>query len=158
LDDKKLVGLLLAYTGQALKRFVYMLLVIGVGVLLVTSLIKVPQHQVELLKKQVYAQKTNPLSPSSQITPLDIFNAEDRSRQTLATMVGGFLVLVGAYMTWRNVRAAERNTKIAEDKQLTDRFTAAVTNLSSEGPEKIALRLGGIYALERIARDSPNDH
>lgn len=79
----------------------------------------------------------------------DVFTQEDRARQTLATILGGIAVLIGAYLTWRNMQ-------IAEDKQLTDRFTAAVTNLSAE--DKMTQRLGGIYALERIAYDSPRDH
>jgi len=58
----------------------------------------------------------------------------------------------------QNAETAQRNIKIAQDKQLTDRFTAAVTNLSADGPDKMAQRLGGIYALERIAHDSPEDH
>ena len=104
------------------------------------------------------------------------FNDEDRARQTLATIFGGMAVLGGAFLTFRSVRAAEKsaetarmvaehnaetaqkNLKIAEDKQITDRFTAAVNNLSTDGPDKIAVRLGGIYALERIARDSPVDY
>jgi hypothetical protein len=104
------------------------------------------------------------------------FTDEDRARQTLATILGGMAVLAGAFLTFRNVRAAEKsaetarmvaehnaetaqkNLKIAEDKQITDRFTAAVTNLSTDGPDKMAVRLGGIYALERITRDSPEDH
>lgn len=93
---------------------------------------------------------TPPASPNP-LSLLDVVTAEDKARQTLATALGGVLVLIGAYLTWRNVRATE-------DKQITDRFTAAVTNLSANGREKMAQRLGGIYALERIARDSPKDH
>jgi uncharacterized protein YjbI with pentapeptide repeats len=54
-----------------------------------------------------------------------------------------------------NAKAALKNAEAAQDKQLTDRFTKAVEQLAS--PE-IAVRLGGIYALERIAKDSEKDH
>ncbi|HEY0047877.1 MAG TPA: pentapeptide repeat-containing protein, partial [Pyrinomonadaceae bacterium] len=37
----------------------------------------------------------------------------------------------------------------------TDRFTKAVAQL---GDDKLEIRLGGMYALERIAKDSPKDH
>ena len=39
---------------------------------------------------------------------------------------------------------------------MTDRYTKAIEQL---GPDKgLDVRIGGIYALERIARDSPRDH
>uniref|UniRef100_UPI001177ECCC pentapeptide repeat-containing protein n=1 Tax=Calothrix rhizosoleniae TaxID=888997 RepID=UPI001177ECCC len=47
------------------------------------------------------------------------------------------------------------NVKIAEDKQITERFSKAIEQL---GSEKIEVRLGAIYTLERIAKDSPKDH
>ncbi|MCX5357356.1 pentapeptide repeat-containing protein [Streptomyces sp. NBC_00124] len=43
---------------------------------------------------------------------------------------------------------------IAREGQVTERFTAAVTQLGDPSPD---VRLGGIYALERIMRDSPKD-
>jgi uncharacterized protein YjbI with pentapeptide repeats len=54
-----------------------------------------------------------------------------------------------------NAKAALKNAQAAQDKQITERFTKAVEQLAS--PE-IAVRLGGIYALERIANNSKDDH
>jgi uncharacterized protein YjbI with pentapeptide repeats len=54
-----------------------------------------------------------------------------------------------------NARAALKNAEAAQEKQITERFTKAVEQLAS--PE-IAIRLGGIYALERIAKNSKDDH
>ena len=45
--------------------------------------------------------------------------------------------------------------------QITDRFTKAIEQLGATdvtGRPKMEVRLGGIYALERIARDSERDH
>ena len=39
--------------------------------------------------------------------------------------------------------------------QLTDRYTKAIDQL---GSDKLDVRTGGIYALERVARDSARDH
>jgi hypothetical protein len=39
---------------------------------------------------------------------------------------------------------------------LTERFTRAVEQLGNK--ESLTIRLGGIYALERIAQDSERDH
>ncbi len=38
---------------------------------------------------------------------------------------------------------------------MTDRYTKATEQL---GSDKLDVRIGGIYALERIARDSARDH
>ncbi|MBD2086566.1 MULTISPECIES: pentapeptide repeat-containing protein [unclassified Coleofasciculus] len=54
-----------------------------------------------------------------------------------------------------NAKAALKNAKAAQDKQITERFTKAIELLDSE---KISSRLGGIYALKRIAEDSKKDH
>ena len=66
-------------------------------------------------------------------------------------------------MTWRRIAIAEKtieisqdNLRIAQDTQITERFTRAIDQLGDK--ERIEVRLGGIYALERIARDSERDH
>lgn len=66
----------------------------------------------------------------------------------LSQTVGGIVLVIGVYFTWRNLIAIE-------DKQVTERFTKAIEQLGSEKPE---ICMGGIYALERIANDSKKDH
>jgi uncharacterized protein YjbI with pentapeptide repeats len=68
---------------------------------------------------------------------------------------------VGAYFTWRQVRhnrdqldATREQLEVARQGQVTERFTRAVDQL---GSDQLDIRLGGIYALERIARDSETD-
>jgi len=80
---------------------------------------------------------------------------ENRLRLTVAQIVGGAAVLVGVYLALRRVKAAEDQVRIARDGQVTERFTRAIEQL---GSNKLEVRLGGIYALERIARDSERDH
>lgn len=53
----------------------------------------------------------------------------------------------GAVATWVQIR-------IARDGQMIERFTRAIEHL---GSEKLDIRLGGIYALERFALNSPDD-
>ena len=60
---------------------------------------------------------------------------------TIATIGGGFFVL------W--------NVRLTQTRLITERFSKAVEQL---GSDKIEVRLGGIYALERIAQDSDRDH
>jgi uncharacterized protein YjbI with pentapeptide repeats len=54
----------------------------------------------------------------------------------------------------RNAKAANKNAEAANQKQITERFSKAIEQLGSDKPEVI---LGGIYTLERIARDSEPD-
>lgn len=50
--------------------------------------------------------------------------------------------------------ATNKQLELSRDGQLTDRYSQAVEQLGSDSPE---VRLGGIYALERLMRDSPID-
>ncbi|MDI6105973.1 pentapeptide repeat-containing protein [Actinoplanes sp. NEAU-A12] len=47
-----------------------------------------------------------------------------------------------------------RQNELAFSAQVTDRFTRAIGQLGSESTH---VRMGGIFAVERIARDSPDD-
>src|SRR5215211_1089315 len=78
----------------------------------------------------------------------DRLDLESKSRQTLAQILGGAALLVGLYFTSQTLRTTQEG-------QITDRFTKAITQL---GDTNLAVRLGGIYALERIAKDSAFDH
>lgn len=83
--------------------------------------------------------------------------AENNLRATLAQIVLGFGIVVGLYLTYRRIKATERQATAAEDGQITERFTRAIEQLGRPGNEHTAIRLGGIYALERIMRDSESD-
>lgn len=69
--------------------------------------------------------------------------------------LGGIFFVVTAFLTWRNVITAEANLEATEEKMVTERFSKAVELLASE---KLEMRLGGIYALERVAKDSEKDY
>lgn len=69
-------------------------------------------------------------------------------RKTNIQIAGGLVVVIGLYLTWRRIQ-------VTEEGQVTDRFSTAVEQL---GDQRLEVRLGGIYALERIAQDSPRDH
>jgi uncharacterized protein YjbI with pentapeptide repeats len=73
---------------------------------------------------------------------------------SLIQLLGGAFFFVTAYFTWRNIKTAEASLKATEEKQITERFSKAIEHL---GSEKLQIRLGGIYSLERIAKDSEKD-
>jgi len=74
---------------------------------------------------------------------------ENDTRRTWAQILGGLFFLITVYFTWRSLQ-------IAKEGQITERFTKAIDQLGNK--EHLEVRLGGIYALERIARDSKKDH
>ena len=80
---------------------------------------------------------------------------ENASRGIVLQALGGIAVFLTLYFSLRNVAISEVNAKTALEGQITDRFTKAIEKL---GSEKLEMRLGGIYALERIAHDSERDH
>jgi pentapeptide repeat protein len=74
-------------------------------------------------------------------------------RATILQGLGGLALLGTLYFSARTLRLGRRG-------QLSERFTKAVEQLGQLGPEpeKLAVRLGGIYALEQIAQDSEELH
>ncbi len=72
-------------------------------------------------------------------------------RTTILQGLGGLALLGTLYFSARTLQLNRRG-------QLTERFTKAVEQLGQLGPEKLAVRLGGIYALEQIALDSQELH
>jgi uncharacterized protein YjbI with pentapeptide repeats len=72
----------------------------------------------------------------------------------LFTAVPAFVAVIGVGFTYLSVRATQTQVQITQQEQITDRYTAAITNL---GSKPIEVRLGGVYALQRIMQDSPRD-
>jgi hypothetical protein len=68
--------------------------------------------------------------------------------------IGGTVLLLGAYFTYRQLQTARDQLQIAQEGQITERFSRAIEQL---GSDKEDVQLGGIYTLERIANDSPKD-
>src|SRR5215213_570275 len=86
--------------------------------------------------------------------------------QALGLITAGVAGAVGIFFTWRGQRLTQEsledtrnntqeNLLLIGEGQITERFTRAIDQLGSKEPE---VRLGGIYALERIASDSERDH
>ena len=93
----------------------------------------------------------------------DRLAAESAFRQILVQLVGGLALLCGLYFTWRTLwtsqetlRVNQKTLETTQQGQITERFTKAIEQLGDT--ERLMVRLGGIYALERIARDSERDH
>jgi hypothetical protein len=81
-------------------------------------------------------------------TPDSLTKARHDERATLLQSLVGLLALFGAVSAFRQLR-------VTREGQITDRYTKAIDQLDTQ--KALAVRLGGLYALERIARDSPPD-
>lgn len=96
------------------------------------------------------------------------FDSENEARKTLATILGGIVLLAGFFGTWQNIKVAQeaasisqRGLVVSQEGQITDRFGKAIEQLGavdSTGKAKVEVRLGGIYALEGIAKESKELH
>src|SRR5262249_38284249 len=68
----------------------------------------------------------------------------------------------GLYFTSLQVRStqdtATKNEALTRDGQITDRYIKAVQQLGTTDPQNEPVRIGAIFALERIARESKLDH
>jgi len=91
-----------------------------------------------------------------------IFSIKNEARRTIAYIIGGVLAIIGIVLHFWRVRALEKQVGamekqilVAQEGQITERFTRAIEQL---GHDKVSIRLGGIYALERIANDSDRDY
>jgi hypothetical protein len=85
---------------------------------------------------------------------------ENEFRKTLTQIVLSIFGLFILYFTWQRARAGDKTVQIMEQGHITDRYTKAIEQLGKLDGDKpnIEVRLGAIYALERIAHDSPRDH
>ena len=131
--------------------------------LLVASVLVLPRHLLERAIAEV---------PPQSLTTADRLKAENDLRTTLLQGLAGLVLLAGAIATWRQLHLGRQQLhatqtqmqstleqsseelRLNREGQVTERFTRAVDQL---GHAALAVRLGGIYALERIARDSPKD-
>ena len=124
------------------------LLIVGTVVLLLLFLFvwKVPKWQVANIPDEK-----------------DRLATESGFRQTFVQIVGGAALLGGLYFTAQTLRTSQETLRVnqktletTQQGQITERFTRAIEQLGDK--ERLMVRLGGIYALERIAQDSTSDH
>jgi hypothetical protein len=85
--------------------------------------------------------------PGDALSAAERLRARNDVRSTLVTLVAALVAVAGLTFTGRTYL-------LNVSGQVTDRYSKAVGQL---GEKEIAVRVGAIYALERIARDSPRD-
>ncbi|MCX5441229.1 pentapeptide repeat-containing protein [Streptomyces sp. NBC_00056] len=90
----------------------------------------------------------------ASVAAQDRLKAVNDVRTTLLQVVGGLVVLFGAYATWRQLRVSQDSLHATQEGYVTDRFSRAVDQL---GSDKLDVRIGGLHALWRIAEQSARD-
>jgi hypothetical protein len=157
-------------TDQQRRRLVWRragagLLVLGLVTLLLACVLWIPRW----LYPSLTETDLQNVSDAAKVQELKgaRLKLQNDARTTLLQGLAAVLVLtgagIGASVTLRQVRAtrdqiretatASRNQlKLSEQGQVTDRYTRAVEQL---GHEKAPVRLGALYALERLAQDNP---
>jgi hypothetical protein len=85
------------------------------------------------------------------------FAAEVEARKTLAGIMGGLFVLITLYFTWANLNTSQDTLRLSQEGQVTERFAKAIELLGNRD-KNLEVRIGGIYALERISVDYPQDY
>ena len=145
-------------------------------ILVSLAIIYIPQYQAGLYKSQV--SNTGELTKAERIQlEKDAVDFANKARATLAQILGGLSILgtIGvalwsakiAQAAQTNAETAQKNLKLTEDtaqknlahlesSKITERFSKAIELLGNK--DSLDVRLGAIYALERIARDSQPDH
>lgn len=122
-------------------------LVIGMGyvVLLCVAIFIVPR----LLYPPLSARELQGITSASERIGLQHarYQLQSQARGQLVQGLAVLFVAAGAAAAWQQIR-------VAREGQITERFTRAVNQL---GSGKLDVRIGGLYALERIARNSPED-
>jgi uncharacterized protein YjbI with pentapeptide repeats/membrane protein implicated in regulation of membrane protease activity len=87
---------------------------------------------------------------SAVSAPADLWTRIQQAAGTLAAL--GTLAVI--LFTWQSIQQVDNEHALTREGQVTDRYNAAVTNI---GEDSLEVRLGGIYALQRIMEDSPRD-
>ncbi len=127
------------------------------GFLIVLSLVLLGIYAVIAIPHVVIQRSLDAALSADRAKQLEL---EDMYRKTITQIVLGVFGLFLLYFTWRRSVASDKTVRIAEQGHITDRFTKAIEQLGkTDGTApNIEVRLGAIYALERIAIDSPRDH
>jgi Pentapeptide repeats (8 copies) len=85
----------------------------------------------------------------------DRINAQNGVYTVLLEGIGLLLFSGLVSASWQYLRRMDGQLQITNNRAITDRFSQAIAHLASD---KVEIRLGGIYTLERLAQESPDDY
>jgi hypothetical protein len=94
-------------------------------------------------------------SAARKLSAVDQAKAEADVRGSLLQAVGGILVVLGTITAWRQVVISRNQHVLGRHIALTETFAKALEQLGNK--EVLAIRLGGIYSLDRIADEDSSE-
>jgi hypothetical protein len=130
----------------------------------ILSLSHYPMRQAADLRRELATVRDLSFEKRVQLeTALLQYETDNRIKiwTAIVQAAGGAALLVGLLFTARNLRATQDKLDIDRQGQLTNRFIQATGQLGAElkgGQPNVEVRLGGIYALNRISNDWPRDY
>jgi Pentapeptide repeats (8 copies) len=127
------MGKSLRFTGRVLGWFIAWVVIAGAATALAVLVVK-------------YAPRW--LSDATGLDPAQASAERGRVRTALLAVLAGALAAIGAVYTARTFALNRLG-------QATEQYTRAVEQL---GSKKVDVRIGGLYALERLAKSSSRDH
>jgi hypothetical protein len=88
---------------------------------------------------------------NTDLKPEERFDRENEARKTFSQILGGLALLAGFYFTWQNLvdtrknqstteKATQENIRIAQEGQITDRFTKAIARHQARNSPRRHLR------------------
>ncbi|SED28300.1 Pentapeptide repeat-containing protein [Streptomyces sp. 2112.3] len=95
------------------------------------------------------ARATEPATSAAEPTAAEA-PRQQMNWSAISSVVTTFTALAALVFTAQSLSATEQG-------QFTDRYTKAMDQIGTLGEEHLQTRLGAVYALERLARDSPPD-
>ncbi len=113
------------------------------------------QQEIDRLPKSVPPIERLNLQKEQIKLDRDRIGAQNGVSNSLFQGIGVILLGGLVYSGWQYLRRTEVQFQADNERQITDRFSQAIAYLASE---KLEVRLGGIYTLERLAHESPSEY
>lgn len=144
-------------------------LAISIGSMLVGGIWFFQQTNLRHLNGRIEQLQRDTARLPKNLAPLDLINLEKEQialeRDRIIAQNGVYTLLfrgIGAvilggltYAIWQHLRRTEERFQSLDRQQITDRLGRAISHLASD---KMEIRLGGIYTLERLAQESPTEY
>ncbi|HXX46806.1 MAG TPA: hypothetical protein VEN47_01175, partial [Myxococcota bacterium] len=93
------------------------------------------------------------------LAPRDLLLVENARRQTVLLLFGVGLIAAALLLLWRHLAAREQAVRAAaaaaDEAERSERFSAAIGQLADD---RLEVRVGAIYGLEQLARESVERH